>query len=115
MPVEMPDLTHDADGILLEDLAELLVSLKSPDDRVAVSRERRSLERGRECADLMDSNVALALLVRIVKRKAMQNGPNELARDVLEAEFERRVLVNRVVTRVERQGADRIALPFGDR
>ena len=41
----------------------------------------------------------------------MQERPDELPRDVLEAELEVRVLVDRVVAGVERQRADQIALP----
>ena len=44
----------------------------------------------------------------------MQERPDELPRDVLEAELEVRVLVDRVVAGVEGQRADRVALPVGD-
>ena len=44
----------------------------------------------------------------------MQERPDELARDVFEPELEMRVLIHRVVTGVERQRADRVALPVRD-
>jgi hypothetical protein len=44
----------------------------------------------------------------------MQEGPDELSRDVLETELEVRMLINSVVTGVERQPADEIALGLGD-
>ena len=40
----------------------------------------------------------------------MQERPDELPRDVLEPELEVRVLIDRVMTGVERQRADRVAL-----
>ena len=44
----------------------------------------------------------------------MKDRPDELPGDVLEAELEVRVLVDRVVTGVEGQRANRVALPIGD-
>jgi hypothetical protein len=44
----------------------------------------------------------------------VEKRPDELARDVLEAELEMRVLVDGVVPRVEGQRADRVALLFSD-
>ena len=44
----------------------------------------------------------------------MQERPHELPRDVLEAELEVRVLVDRVVAGVEGQRADGVALAVGD-
>ena len=44
----------------------------------------------------------------------MQERPDELARDVLETELEVRVLIDRVVARVERERTDGVSLPVGD-
>lgn len=43
----------------------------------------------------------------------MQEGPDELPRNVLEPEFEMRVLIDGVVTGVKRQAPDRITLALG--
>ena len=44
----------------------------------------------------------------------MQEAPDELARDVLQAELEMRVLIDGVVAGVEGQRSDRVALLVGD-
>jgi hypothetical protein len=44
----------------------------------------------------------------------VQERPDELARDVLETELEIRVLIDRVMTGIERQRADRVPLLVGD-
>jgi hypothetical protein len=44
----------------------------------------------------------------------VQHAPDELARDVLEAELEVRVLEDRVVPALEGERADRVALLVGD-
>ena len=44
----------------------------------------------------------------------MERRPDQLTRDVLEAEFEVRVLIDRVVPGIEGERADRVALAVGD-
>ena len=44
----------------------------------------------------------------------MERRPHQLPRDVLEAELEVRVLIDRVVAGVEGERADRVALAVGD-
>ena len=44
----------------------------------------------------------------------MQKSPDELPRDVFEPEREMRMLINSVMTRVEGEGSDRVALSIGD-
>ena len=63
---------------------------------------------------LAQLHVALALLLGVVERVAVERAPHELPRHVLEAELERRVLVDGVVAGVEGQLADRLALLLGD-
>src|SRR5712692_6324285 len=62
----------------------------------------------------VEADVALALLLGIVEGMGVEEGPDELAGDVFEAEFEMGVLVNGVMAAVERGGADVEALLIGD-
>src|SRR6266852_5011639 len=62
----------------------------------------------------IEADVALALLLGIVKGMRVQERPDELAADVFEAEFEMGVLVDGVMAAVESGGADIEALLVGD-
>jgi hypothetical protein len=62
----------------------------------------------------VQADVALALLLGIVEGMGVEEGPDELAADVFEAEFEMGVLVDGVMAAVEGGGADVEALLFGD-
>ena len=62
----------------------------------------------------VEADIALALLLGIVKGMGVQESPDELAADVFQAEFEMRVLVDGVVAAVKRGGADVEALLVGD-
>ena len=56
------------------------------------------------------ADVALALLLGIVERMSVKEGPDELTTDVFEAEFEVRMLVNRMMTAEKSGGANVEAL-----
>jgi len=62
----------------------------------------------------VEADVALALLLRIVKGMRVEERPDELAADVFEAEFEMGVLVDSVMAAVESGGANVEALLVGD-
>ncbi len=62
----------------------------------------------------VEAHVALALLLGIVERVRVKEGPDELAADVFKAEFEMSVLVDGVVAAVEGCGADVEALLVRD-
>ena len=62
----------------------------------------------------VEADVALALLLGIVEGVRVEEGPDELAADVFEAEFEMGVLVDGVMAAVEGGGADVQALFVGD-
>src|SRR5438445_6464915 len=62
----------------------------------------------------VEADVTLALLFRIVKRMGVKEGPDELAADIFEPEFEVGVLVDSVVAAVEGGGTDVEALLVGD-
>src|SRR5271169_2694231 len=62
----------------------------------------------------IEADVALALLFGIVERVRVEEGPDELAADVFQAEFEMRVLIDGMVAAVESGGANIEALLVGD-
>ena len=60
------------------------------------------------------AHVALALLLGIIERMRVQEGPHTLSADIFEAEFKVRVLINGVMPAVVRGGANCHALLIGD-
>src|SRR5258706_9641801 len=62
----------------------------------------------------VEADVALTLLLGIVKGMRVEEGPDELAGDIFEAELEMGVLENGVMSAVEGGGADVEALLVGD-
>ena len=62
----------------------------------------------------VEADVTLALLLGIVKRMGVEEGPDELAGDIFQAEFEMGVLENGVMAAVEGGSADVEALLVGD-
>ncbi len=62
----------------------------------------------------VQANVALALLLGIVKGMRVEERPDELAADVFEAKFEMGVLIHGVMAAIESCGADIEALLVGD-
>ncbi|MNC88827.1 hypothetical protein D3C83_46900 [compost metagenome] len=99
--------------IVLEQRRQFRVAIPGADDRRLVDVERLAAERRHERTRLAQPDVALARLLGVVERIRVEEGPDELPRDVLEAELEVRVLVDRVVAGVERQRADQVALAVG--
>ena len=93
---------------------ELGVAIPGAHDRALVDVAGRAGDRRHERARLLQLHVALAGLLGVVERIRVQERPDELPRDVLEPELEVRVLIDRVMTGVERQRADRVALLVGD-
>ena len=76
--------------------------------------EKKREEVGDVGLRAIEADVALALLLGIVKGMSVEEGPDELAADVFEAEFEMGVLVDGVVAAIEGGGADVEALLVGD-
>ena len=62
----------------------------------------------------IQTDVALALLLRIVKRMRVQEGPYELPADIFQSELEMGVLVNGVMSAEIGGRADHHALLLGD-
>ena len=82
------------------------------------SLEERALARGERRRHvrrhLVEADVALALLLRVVEREAVQERPDELTRNPGERELEGRVLEHGVVAALEGEGADAAPLALGD-
>ena len=111
---DVAQLLQDGQRIVLEQRRQLRVTIPCANDRcfehvASPARERRHVR-----PRLFELYVTLAGLLGVVERIRVQERPDELPRDVLEAELEVRVLVDRVVPGVEREQANRIALGFGD-
>jgi len=100
--------------VVLEERREIGVTVPRAHDRGLVDVKRLSGDWRDKRARLLQLDVALARLLRVVKGVRVQERPHELARDVLEAELEVRVLVDRVMAGVERQRANRVALLVRD-
>ena len=62
----------------------------------------------------IEPHIALALLLTVVEGKGVQEAPDHLTREAGERELEGRMLVHRVVAAKEREGANALALFFGD-
>ena len=62
----------------------------------------------------VQANVALALLLRVVKRMSVKEGPYELAAYVLKTEFEMRVLIDGMMAGIKSGRTYGGALFFGD-
>ena len=110
---DVAQLLQNRERIVLEQRRELGVAVPGADDRRFVDVKRFAGDRRHERARLPQLDVALARLLRVVERVRVQERPDELPRDVLEAELEVRVLIDGVMAGVERQRADRVALRIG--
>ena len=119
---DMPDIGEDGAGVVDEESGELAVIVPGADDGLFVDVAMLLVEKegGLRAAlrnvglRAVEADVALALLLGIVERVGVEKRPDELAADVFQAEFEMSMLVDGVVTAVERGGADVEALLVRD-
>ncbi len=115
---DVPDVAEDGAGVVDEECGELAVGLPGAGDGLLVDGAMGVVEEERGCGDVglraIEADVALALLLGIIERVGMEEGPHELAADIFEAEFEMGVLVDGVMATIERGGADVEALLVGD-
>ena len=103
---DVAQLLQNREGIVFEQRRELRVAVPRANDGRLVDVERLAADRRHERARLLQLDVALTRLLGVVERIRVQERPDELPRDVLETELEVRVLIDGVVTGVERQRAD---------
>ena len=122
---DVPDVGEDGASVVDEESGKLAVIIPSANDGVFVDapsgcvvEERIGIKHRMLRGDIglraIETDVALTLLLGIVERVGVKEGPDELAADVFEAEFEMSVLVDGVMAAVEGGGADVEALLVGD-
>ncbi len=115
---DVPDVVEDGAGVADEKSGEFAIGIPGAGDGVFVDLFALFVEEKRDGRDVglraVEADVALALLLGIVKRMGVEEGPDELAADVFEAEFEMGVLVDGVMAAVESGGADVEALLVRD-
>ncbi len=115
---DVPDVAEDGAGVVDEESGEFAVRVPGAGDGLFVDGAMRVVEKKGSGRDVglraIEADVALALLLGIVEGVGVEKGPDELAADVFEAEFEMRVLVDGVMAAIESGGADVEALLIGD-
>lgn len=115
---DVPNVTEDFAGVGDENSGEFAIVLPGAGDGLFVDRASGGVEEQRLRRDVglgaIEADISLALLLGIVKRMRVKEGPYELAGNILQAEFEMSVLKNRVMAAVERGGTDVEALLVGD-
>src|SRR5258708_35405500 len=115
---DVPNVVEDGASVGEEQDAELAIVFPGASDGVFVNLFALLIEKERKLGDIglcaIEPDVALALLLGIVKRMGVEKGPNELTADIFEAEFEMSVLVDGVVAAVKGRGADIHALLIGN-
>src|SRR5947207_3003790 len=111
---DVPDVVEDVARVANQKRGKLAVVIPGAGNGLLVDFFAFFAEEKRDRWNIglraVQADVALALLLGIVKRMRVKERPDELAADVFETEFEMRMLVNRVVSAIERCGADVEAL-----
>jgi len=114
----VPDVVEDVAGVADQKRREFAIVIPGAGDGGFVNFFAFFVEEEGDLRNVglsaVEADVALALLLGIVKRVGVKKGPDKLAADVLEAEFEMRVLVHGMMAAIERSGADVRALLVGD-
>ena len=115
---DVPNLVEDGASVADEQSGKLAIVIPSAGDGLFVDFAALLVEveiDGRNVGlRAVQANVALALLLGIVKGMRVEEGPDELAADVFEAKFEMGVLVDGVMAAVEGGCANVEALLVGD-
>ncbi len=115
---DVPDVAEDFARVAFEQRGQLFVIAPGARHGVFVNGalgRAKSGNLGREISGGMrKADVALALLLGVVKRVRVQERPDKLPADVFQAEFKVRVLVDGVMPAVKRGRADLQALLVGD-
>src|ERR1700674_120467 len=114
----MPDVVENVSGVANQERGKFAIVVPGAGDGPFINLLAFRIEEKRDGRHVglgaVEADVALALLLGIVERMRVKEGPDELAADVFEAEFEMGVLVDGMVTAVERGGADVEALFIRD-
>ena len=114
----VPDVRENAARVVLEQNCQFAVSAPGASDRLledlSFGRAKTIAGRRNVGQGAVEANVTLALLLRVVKRMSVKEGPYELAAYVFETEFEMRVLIDSVMAGVKSGRTYGGALLFGD-
>src|SRR5436305_648266 len=107
---DVPDVAQDFAGVGYQQRGKLAVIFPSTRDGLFVDGARGGVEKKRLRWDVrlrtIEAHITLALLLGIVERMRVKERPDELAGDILQAEFEMGVLKNGVMAAVEGSGAN---------
>src|SRR6266700_1484955 len=95
---DMPDVEKDFAGLREQERREFAIVGPGAGDSAFVNGAGFGIEKKGEIGNVglgaVHANVALRLLLGIVERMGVEEGPDELAADIFEAEFEMSVLEN---------------------
>jgi len=115
---DVPDVVQDAARVGDQESGEFAIIIPGTGDGAFIDFLAFFVEEERDGRDIglraVEADVALALLLGIVERVGVEEGPDKLAADVFEAEFEMGVLEDGVMAAVESGGADVEALLIGN-
>jgi len=115
---DAPNISEDGAGIGDENCREFAVVIPGAGDGLFVDilggLVEIKINGGNVSLHAIHADVALTLLFGVVERVCVEKRPDELAADVFEAEFERGVLEDGMVSAIECGGADVEALLVGD-
>src|SRR2546430_12275223 len=111
---DVSDIEKDFAGLRKEEGREFAVVGPGASDGSFVNGAGLSVEKERDGGDVgvraIHANVTLALLLGIIERMRVGEGPDKLTAYVFQAEFEMGVLIDRVMPAEESGGADVEAL-----
>src|SRR5690348_5749503 len=111
---DMPDVSEEAPGLRLQNAGKFPVVIPRTRDGTFINGALCDAELRAFLRDVslrsVQSHVALALLLGIVEGMCVQERPDKLPANILQAEFEMRVLIDRVVAAVKRRRANIDAL-----
>jgi hypothetical protein len=115
---DVPDIEKNFAGLREEQRREFAIIRPGAGDGAFVDGAGFGVEEERDFGDIslgaVHADVTLRLLLGIVEGMGVEKGPDELAADVFQAEFEMGVLIDGVVAAEESSGADVEALLIVD-
>ena len=102
---DVPEVVENVACVRDENGRKLAIIVPGAGDGVFVDLARGFVEEERRRRDVglrpVETNVTLALLLGIVERVSVEKRPDKLPADVLQAEFEMRMLIDGVVAAVK--------------
>ena len=115
---DMPNVEKNFAGLRKKKRRQLAIVGPGSGDGSFIDSAGFGVEKERDRRNVglraIHADVTLALLLGIVERMSVKEGPDELTTDVFEAEFEVRMLIDSVVAAEKSGGADVETLLVGD-